>query len=385
MRKIVMIKGQSKYNVVRCFVDQLAEGFRKNNCEAEVLDFYMGDGEKIIARLQELQNDPPDVVFSFNGIGYDIIRKYVEVPYVGWLVDHPTIHHQRLVQWNQNAYVVCVDKSHADMVGKFYDNVGGVSFLPHGGCYGNAKRPYKERKIDVLFSGSYTSSEAYLQQLQENLEPYEQQVAFILLTKMQEQNLTLEQALESFLIENEISFTNEEFTDLCLNFVEVDYFIRAFYREELLRTLTKNGICVDIYGDRWEQFACENKENLRLHEPLDFMESLDVMGNAKISLNSIPSFKGGGHERIFSAMLNGSLCVTDSNAYLEEEFVNGEEMFYYQRDDMQKAAEGIMYYLQHEEEAAKITDNAYKTASQRHTWEVRAKELLDILEEKGIF
>ena len=46
---------------------------------------------------------------------------------------------------------------------------------------------------------------------------------------------------------------------------------------------------------------------------------------------------------------------------------------------------GILYYLQHEEEAAKIADHAYKAASQKATWEIRAKELLDIMEVKEIF
>lgn len=384
MRKILMVKGQSKYNVVRCFVDEVAKGLRKNDCEVEVLD-YMGNEEEFKARLKVLRENPPNVAISFNGIGYEVIREYLEIPYVGWMVDHPTLNHPRLTAWDNISYAVCIDQSHAEMIKRFYTNIRGVYFLPHAGSFGCVSRPYKEREIDVLFSGSYTSSNECLKQLQENLKPYEQKVAFILIMKMQEQNLTLEQALEIFLVENDIAFSNEEFTSLCMNYIGVDYFIRAFYREELIRTLSNNGICVDIYGEKWEQFECENKENLRLHEPLDFMESLEVMGNAKISLNSIPSFKGGGHERIFSAMLNGSLCVTDSNAYLEEQFVNGEEIFSYQRDDMQKAADGILYYLQHEEEAAKIADHAYKAASQKATWEIRAKELLDIMEEKGIF
>lgn len=378
-----MIKGQSKYNVVRCFVDEVAEGFRKSNCEVEVQD-YMENEEELEVRLHELQDNPPDAVVSFNGIGYEIVREHLDIPYIGWMVDHPTIHHPRLIELDKNAYAVCIDQSHAKMIKKFYTNVRDVFFLPHGGSFGHAIRPYGEREIDVLFSGSYTSSSEYLKELQDNLKPYEQKIAFILITRMQEQNLTLEEALASFLVENGIPYTNEEFTNLCLNYIGVDYFIRAFYREELLRALTNNGVCVDIYGDRWEQFICEHKENLRLHEPLDFLESLKVMGNAKISLNSIPSFKGGGHERIFSAMLNGSVCVTDSNAYLEEQFLNGEEIIMYQRDDMQKASDAILYYLKHEEEAAMIADNAYKVASQKHTWEVRAKALLELLEEKGI-
>lgn len=379
MKNILILKGISKYNVVRCFADSLAEGLRNNHCNVEVLDLCAMDDVEIERRLNEWETDVPDAILSFNAIGKESIQKHTDIPFIGWLVDHPIFHHLRLLEWGSKDYAICIDGSHKALIDNHYRNVEGTYFIPHAGIEGNKKLPFSERKIDVLFSGTYTSSDGCLKELQNVLQPYEQKIAFILINKMQEQNLTLEQALESFMVENDIPFTDEEFTHLCLRYVYVDCFMRAFFREELFRTLTDNGITVDIYGDKWDQFECNNKEYLRLHEPLDFMDTVEVMGNAKISLNSIPSFKAGGHERIFTAMLNGALCVTDSNAWLEEQFKDGEEIVYYSNERMQAVASAIIYYLEDEEEATRITENAYRVAKEKHTWEVRAKEVLRII------
>ena len=379
MKKILMFKGPSKYNVVRCFVDELVAGLRKNNCQVEVLDLVLDNGKGTIQRLAEIQHDKPDIIMSFNGIGKDGVECYSDIPYIGWLVDHPIIHHPRLIEWGKKDYAICIDESHKELIDKYYRNVEGTYFIPHAGIEGTQKKTFSERRIDVLFSGSYTSSDDYLKQLQKDLEPYEQKIAFILINMMQAKNFTLEQALEVFMVENNVSFTDEEFTNLCRLYMNVDYFMRAFYREELIRTLTDNGVVVDIYGDKWEEFECNNQEYLRLHEPLDFMENVEIMGDAKISLNSIPSFKAGGHERIFSAMLNGALCVTDSNAWLEEQFQDGENIVYYSNNRMQTVASAILYYLEDEEETTRITENAYRIAKEKHTWEVRAKEVLEVI------
>lgn len=233
----------------------------------------------------------------------------------------------------------------------------------------------------MAFSGSYHASQGYLDEMQSVLEPYECQVAFAVLTIMEERNLEMEQALECFLTENQIPFSSEEFTNLCLRYYNIDSYVRAFYREELLRALTDNGIVVDIYGNGWDAFDCANKENLRIHPPVDYEESLEIMANTKISLNSIPSYKAGAHERIFSAMVNGSLCVTDPSEYLSEQFADGEEVVYYQRDNIQKAAREVLYYLENEDEAEKITQKARQVALRSHTWEARAKDVIAILQE----
>ncbi len=385
MKKIVLIKGQSRYNVLRYFIDEVAEGLKRRQCEVEILDLLLGNKEDIITRLKAFRLSPPDAVISFNGMGRELVCEYLEVPFIGWMVDHPTIHHPRYIEWGAHDYAVCIDADHAKMVQRYYPNVGGAFVVPHGGSVVPEWIPYSNREIAVSFSGSFTSSQECLEKLQATLEPYEQQVAFTLIVKMQEKNMTLEQALEEFLTENKIPFTNEEFTNLCLHYLQVDYFIRAFYREDMLRTLVDNGVTVDVYGDNWECFVCKDREKLKLHPPLDYEESLVVLGNTKIALNVLPNFKQGGHERIFSSMLSGALCVTDANSYLKNEIWDGKEIVFYNRDRMQTVANAVTYYLENEDEADFIVQSAKEKAEKQYTWAHRAGELLERLTEAGVF
>ena len=381
MSKALFLKGMSQYNVLRYFTDELMKGFEQQGWETEVLDFYLGDEEANRRRLEELQQCPPDVAIAFNGICQADVRRYLDIPYVGFMVDPPAMHHIRYVDWADKDYAICIDRHHATIMNQYYTNMGGAFFVPHGGSVAKQQVTYGDRTIDVAFSGSYHTSQSYLDEMQSVLEPYECQVAFAVLTIMEERNLEMEQALECFLTENQIPFSSEEFTNLCLRYYNIDSYVRAFYREELLRALTDNGIVVDIYGNGWDAFDCANKENLRIHPPVDYEESLEIMANTKISLNSIPSYKAGAHERIFSAMVNGSLCVTDPSEYLSEQFADGEEIVYYQRDNIQKAAREVLYYLENEDEAEKITQKARQVALRSHTWEARAKDVIAILQE----
>lgn len=43
MKKVLVIKGRSAYNVLRKAADEIAEGFRAYGCETEVLDTQAED------------------------------------------------------------------------------------------------------------------------------------------------------------------------------------------------------------------------------------------------------------------------------------------------------------------------------------------------------
>ena len=43
MKKVLVIKGRSAYNVLRKAADEIAEGFRAYGCETEVLDTQTND------------------------------------------------------------------------------------------------------------------------------------------------------------------------------------------------------------------------------------------------------------------------------------------------------------------------------------------------------
>ena len=102
MKNILLLKGASKYNVVRCFVDFLGEGLRKNHCNVEVWDLCHMDDTEVEARIKEWETDVPDAILSFNAIGKESFQQYQDIPFIGWLVDHPIFHHLRLFLHTQD-------------------------------------------------------------------------------------------------------------------------------------------------------------------------------------------------------------------------------------------------------------------------------------------
>lgn len=47
---------------------------------------------------------------------------------------------------------------------------------------------------------------------------------------------------------------------------------------------------------------------------------MQAMRDARIALNVMPWFKDGAHDRVFTAMLQGTAALTDDSRYLREEW-----------------------------------------------------------------
>ena len=101
-------------------------------------------------------------------------------------------------------------------------------------------------------------------------------------------------------------------------------------------------------------------------------------------LNCMPWFKDGSHERIYNAMLNGAICVTDESKYLKEQFIHGQNIVFYELNDIPSLVENIKYLLSHSEVAEKIALKGYCIAHERDTWERRLDTLLNFMKEDVI-
>lgn len=110
MKKVLVIKGRSAYNVLRKAADEIAEGFRAYGCETEVLDTQ---AEDFLVRLSGCleQREQYAFCFSLQAIGWEqectALPQLRDMRRVGWLVDDPFFHEARHWQrWNGS---VCPD------------------------------------------------------------------------------------------------------------------------------------------------------------------------------------------------------------------------------------------------------------------------------------
>ena len=99
----------------------------------------------------------------------------------------------------------------------------------------------------------------------------------------------------------------------------IDLYVRNYWRGKAVRTLVNAGIPVHVVGKGWEELEdVRHPECLKLHPQTDSVTCLGMLADAKVSLNVMPWFKDGSHERIAMGSMNGAVCVTDASKYVHE-------------------------------------------------------------------
>lgn len=82
--------------------------------------------------------------------------------------------------------------------------------------------------------------------------------------------------------------------------------------------------------------------------------------------------------RLFEGMCSGSMVLTDSIPYLFD-VVNYDSVSSY--DSVKDLVEKVNFYLQNEEQREKIAKNGLEETKSKHTYEIRMKQLVDIVKE----
>ena len=169
MKKVLVIKGRSAYNVLRKAADEIAEGFRAYGCETEVLDTQ---AEDFLVRLSGCleQREQYAFCFSLQAIGWEqectALPQLRDMRRVGWLVDDPFFHEARLIgSVGTGAYVLTVQDAFTQRIREMYPKFEMIETLYHGGFASEQVPRWEDREIDVFFPGSYTSREAVWEKL----------------------------------------------------------------------------------------------------------------------------------------------------------------------------------------------------------------------------
>ena len=90
----------------------------------------------------------------------------------------------------------------------------------------------------------------------------------------------------------------------------------------------------------------------------------------------MPWFKDGAHDRVFTAMLQHTLSLTDDSRYLREIAADGKALVYYSLEQREQLPELVRELLAKPETCTQIAENGYRLAEREHTWKQRARELV---------
>lgn len=388
-KRIIFVRGM--WATLDLFSREMEKYFVENGTEIFVLDtknLFLSLG-----RLYEFIKKPVDAVITFNNVGLNMeleqgkrLWDQLDILCIDILVDHPVCYLQELQMAPKRTVVVCVDRNHVSFIKRFFPNIKQTYFMPHGGTMLESELiSWRDRPIEVLYAGGLPKEVAG-SYIPGNLDevcgfPTDELCEEVLVTLIKDADCTLETAMERYFVKRHVELEDNQLLQYIRLFRFLDVYAFSYQREKTVRTLVENGIPVTLYGSGWDHCDWINNSNLDYHMLVSPEEILSLMGKTRIVLNSMPNFKSGSHERIFNGMLAGAAVITDTSQYIEREMQGREFLYQYELGRQQELPSMVEDVLKHPEMIETVTEHAYSTAAECHTWQKRARQIETYIEQ----
>lgn len=380
------------YNSTGYFADILCDELEKCGCEATICDIsdcnFDPDHHDCSAypKLMKACSRPYDAILDFNSslprlknADGSYFLNSLQTPFLNYLLDHPLYYHDCLIPEIANYSVLCIDQYHTEYVLKYYPHIQNAIFLPLAAMrVTDVCTPYEHRTIPMLFTGTYTSPH-YLDTLINSTSTDFKAITYAIIEIMKsDSQVTIEAAFAQYLQENGKKISAANFSAALNQLYIVDAYMHAYTRDIIIRHLLNNGITIEAYGNGWKELENTYPSLLHGHAPISFAVTLMLLGKANMALNILPAFKAGPHDRIFSTMYNKTLCVTDTNSYLDTAFADDEllRIRNTKADTLDHICEQIQQLQKHPQMAEPIIKKAYGTVCTNHLWKNRIEKLL---------
>lgn len=369
---------KSLHGVLDNFTKNFGEALKKEKIDIEILE---GKYDNPKPFLEKILKNPPDCTLSFNGLLPDekgvFLCDMLKIPHVACIFDTPA--HYFALTKSPYSIVTCVDLDFCDFF-KGFNQFKNVIFFPQAAEKNLSETVNKERKIDCLFLGSFIDHEKLRKTWREKLPPVVSNILDNAIDKtLKEEKTSFIQAIVQAI---NAEMQKKENIDLrMINFEELFdllvQYVRSKSNVDLLKSIQAP---VEIYADFFNCPNIENElsrqKNLHLHSSIPYEEAIKLMKNTKIVLNNSPLYKNGGHERIFCGMAAGALVATGANLYLEDRFVDKEDILFYNYNALKDLNEKINFFLKNEKERTEIASRGQKKVLENDTWQSRAKSLI---------
>ena len=376
----------------------------------KVFYYDLKELETCFSRLKRFLKPKETVLITFNHIGLSqedllyrpqqgYIWEQFQIPVYNILVDHPLYYHNHLSHPIKNYHYIGIDKKHIQYVENYYLDVKVCGFLPLAGMRMPEKRPEKQpeeqpekqpeeqkeeqkekREIPVLFTGNYQAPEKFNTYIERIDEEYTQFYHKIIDRALAESEKTLEEVAKECCLDEMGTIYDKDFAEVLTHMNFIDLYVRNVRRGNVVRTLLDAEVSVEAVGDGWEKLESKHPELLKIHPQTDTRTCLELMQQAKISLNVMPEFKDGAHDRIFSSILNGAVSVSDDSRYLRECLPEGVGICYYDRNHLEELPEIVKHLLAVPKEREEIVLKGKAEVEKKHTWRQRAEQLIEWIE-----
>ena len=307
----------------------------------------------------------------------------LEIPSYNIVVDHPMYYHHFLEKVPPNYHHISIDRNHEKYMRRFFPEIENGPFLPLAGTQLYPDRtnvPIACRKYDVIMVGNYCipqTFEKYITRIDDEYTAFYYGMIDELFAKPWR---TVEDVAEEHLRRELGEIPEEELKKAMASLTFIDLYVRYTFRGRAVQELADAGIKVHVFGDGWDRLECKHPENLLLMNNLDSEGCLKKLRQTKLSLNVMPWFKDGAHDRIFNTMLNGAVCLTDSSRYLDDILEDQKNSAVYSLSEMDKLPEIAEALLADTDRMQEIADAGYAVSTSKHTWAHRAETLHRLIE-----
>jgi hypothetical protein len=380
------------------FSMQLAEAFEAWGYETFWFDMQMA-GLSAWKLRQAMEQKKEAVLLTFNFIGLSGEEELWElddfsVPRISlWekldifclniMVDHPVYYDKALAYRLPRIQTFCVDRDHVAYMKRFYPKtpceflpLAGNDLLPAQAVLPDTFEQWQRRPYPLVFTANYVPVANIDRQLMEMETEYREFYYEIIESFIKEPGQDLLSCIESYLRREMPDLTDAQVCEGMHTMPVVDLWIRTYFREKTVRILAEGGIKVHLFGKDWDLVACAHPENLvSAGRMVSSGDCVQAIAQANIALNTMPWFKDGAHDRIFTAMLHGAAALTDGSTYLREQFAHMDTVAFYDLQSLECLPQQVEELLGEPQRLYEMACRGKAVAKQLHRWKNRAEIL----------
>ena len=384
MKKVLVVKGQSAYNVLRRAADEIADGFKSKGYEPEIIDFCeFKDNNEILIGIDELlkKSHSGEYAFAFfmqaiffalryeNG---DYLIGRMGCPCIGWIFDDIRCHYERLCAGiNKNVHLFSMDYSDEYYLKLMNPGIYNINGLLHGGFEADTGF---EKDIDIFIPSSIYKSADWVK------EPAEREMVLAdeaLQLWKRDCSQTPKQLMRAVLEKRGMDYTGE----IIFSTMNVMQFVHdtvyTVIRNNVIRAVCSTGLNVHLLGKTEEEYS----SNVTVHGAMEIDEVVRLFRRSKVLVNPMIGIEKGGHERIFTAWLNKARCFSLKNAFLQERY--GDSISFYDLAHMEDFLLEVKDAVSNFGTYSEKLDIIYKDALVNHTWKRRGQQLAEYYEQIG--
>lgn len=375
------------------FSMQLGKYFQNMGYDVFYYDYW--EEERSFRRLKEFIRYGNTVMVTFNFHGLEegevfykedgsIFWEEEDIPCFNIVLDHPLYYHRMLQKLPEKYYQISIDRYHKSYMEKYWPEIVLGPFLPLAGT-GLVKKedfiPIEKRPIDFIITGNYAPPETFQKYIERIDEEYTRFYMGMIDDLKCHPEKTIEQVAESHLQREIPDVTKEEIKETMGNLSFIDLYVRFWLRGEVIKRLAGYGFNVHTCGKGWDLLECSGHGNIIEHGSMNSEECLRMLGKSKVSVNVMPWFKDGAHDRIFNSQLNGAVCISDDSLYLREIFTDDKDILFFSQRETEKIPAIAERLFKEPDKMQEIAEAGYRTAKSGHTWEDYAGQLIEYMKD----